>query len=211
MAEQIQKPVVIRFGKFKWVAAAFLLGIIAGMCLLSPMMGSKGLFDSNFLAHEDDVSQTIDMGLSTRGAGASPESIKALKRLREGMDYYNAKNYPEAIKIFEDHVRLNGQAYDVNGIKFYLGVSYLALKEDEATHKARLIFQELLQNEKFSRREDTQWYLALAYIQTKNADAAKPILTELKNSKTYKTKAEDLLVKADNPEGPKKERPVYFR
>lgn len=208
MSEQQQnKPTVIRFGKFKWVVAAFIFGLIAGMCLIAPM-GSQGLFESNFIAQEEDVSQAIDMGLSTRGSNTPKEVAEALRRVRAGFDHYDKKEYPQAIAIFEEHLQKSPEAYDPKSIKFYLGVSYLAM--DDIT-KAKTYFEELVALDKFSRKEDTQWYLALTYIKDKNAAAAKPLLSSLSQNGKYKEKAENLLKNADNPEGPKKERPVVFR
>lgn len=206
MADQKQ-PTVIKFGKFKWVAAAFVFGVIAGMCLLSPM-GSKGLFESNFLAQEDDMSQSIDMGLSTRGANTPKETVEALKKVRKGFDYYNNKQYKEATEIFEAHIANDADKYDAKGIKFYLGVCYLST---ERGADAQRVFEELLQLEKFNRREDAQWYLALAHVKNKNKDAAKTVLAQLAQGGKYKIQAAEMAAKLDQPEGPKKERPVYFR
>lgn len=207
MATSPQKPVVIRFGKFKWVAAAFIFGLIGGMCFMAPM-GSKGLFESNFLAQEDDMSQSIDMGLSTRGSNTPQETIDALKKVRQGFDHYNDKQYKEAIKLFEEHLAYSADKYDAKGIKFYLGVSYLAEKQTAAAQK---VFEELTQLEKFNRKEDSKWYLALTYIQAQNKTAAKSILTELSQSNKYKTQAQEMLAKADQSDAPKKERLLYFR
>lgn len=205
-----KQPVIIRFGKFKWLAAGFLFGVIAAMCLLSPM-GSKGLFESNFMAYEDDMSQSIDMGLSTRAAGKENEAAaKALRRLRQGMDLYNEKKYAEAIPIFEEHLAKGGDSYDPRSVQFYLGVCYLATEEVD---KAENLFVALLETPKFSRQEDTQWYLALTYIKQKKAAEAKTVLNELSANEgsKYKSQATALLQEADQPEGKPKERPVYFR
>ena len=187
---------VIKFGRFRWVAASAIFALIAGLCFVSPT--NDQVFDDNFMAFEDNISEELDLMLSTRSAESEiPES---LLNIRKGMEHYNNKEYDQAIPIFIDYLENNSDASDYSQIEFYLGVSYLSNQE---TDRSTEIFQKLLNDDDQMIQEDSKWYLSLAYARTGKIEDAKKQLEALASSERYGTKAQKIL----NPTKPK----VAFR
>ena len=187
---------VIKFGRFRWVAASAIFALIAGLCFVSPT--NDQVFDDNFMAFEDNISEELDLMLSTRSAESEiPES---LLNIRKGMEHYNNKEYDQAIPIFIDYLENNSDASDYSQIEFYLGVSYLSNQE---TDRSTEIFEKLLNDDDQMIQEDSKWYLSLAYARTGKIEDAKKQLEALASSERYGTKAQKIL----NPTKPK----VAFR
>jgi tetratricopeptide (TPR) repeat protein len=180
---------VIKFGRFRWVAAAAIFALIAVLCFIEPASNHEQVFDNNFIAFEDKVSEEIDLMLSTRSVG-DDESHAFLRMIREGMEHYNKKEYDQAIPIFEEYLEKNTVASDYNQIKFYLAVSFLAQNE---TEKSAKIFENLAQLDGEEIQEDSKWYLSLAYARIGKKAEAKAQLEELASSEKYGTKASKIL------------------
>lgn len=180
---------VIKFGRFRWVAAAAIFALIAVWCFIEPSSSNKQIFDDNFIAFEDKISQDIDLMLSTRSVGDN-ESHAFLRMIREGMEHYNKKEYDQAIPIFEEYLEKNTAASDYNQIKFYLAVSFLGQNETEKSVK---IFENLAQLDGEEIQEDSKWYLSLAYARIGKTAEAKIQLEELASSEKYGPKVSKIL------------------
>jgi len=179
---------VIKFGRFRWVAAGAIFALIAGLCFVKPPSNEQ-VFDNNFMAFEDNISQELDLMLSTRSAG-DDESHASLRMIREGMEHYNNKEYDKAIPIFEEYLEKNQDASDYNQIKFYLAVSFLSQNETERSAK---MFEDLAQLAGEEVQEDSKWYLSLAYARIGKTAEAKAQLEELASSEKYGAKASKIL------------------
>lgn len=178
----------IKSSRFRWVALVAVFALIAGLFLLKPS-NNEAFFDDNFVAFEDNISQELDLILSTRGAG-DDASLVSLRMIREGMEHYNNKEYDKAIPIFEEYLEKNQDASDYNQIKFYLAVSFLSQNE---TEKSAKMFEDLAQLAGEEIQEDAKWYLSLAYARVGRKEDAKAQLEELANSEKYGTKASKIL------------------
>jgi TolA-binding protein len=180
---------VIKFGRFRWIAASAIFALIAVLCFVKPSNNNEDLFEDNFIAFEDNISEEVNFMLSTRSAG-DDESHAFLRMIREGMEHYNNKEYDKAIPIFEEYLEKNQDASDYNQIKFYLAVSFLGQNETERSAK---IFEDLVAIAGAEIQEDSKWYLSLAYARIGKTAEAKAQLEELASSEKYGTKASKIL------------------
>lgn len=173
---------VIKFGRFRWVAASAIFALIAVLYFaFSPQS------DQNFMAAEDNISE--DLMLSTRGANKE-DSHTSPRMIREGMEYYNAKDYGKAIPIFQEYLEKNKDASDYDKIEFYLAVSFLSQGETERSAK---MLEQLTKVEDQELQEDVKWYLSLAYARNGQTDNAKVLLESLVTTDKYGAKANKIL------------------
>lgn len=179
---------VIRFGRFRWLAAGLIFAFITALCFISPSP-SNNIFDNNFMAFEDNISAELDLMLSTRSSDDDDEKT-SLRMIREGMEYYNNKEYNKAIPIFQEYLDKNKDASDYNQIQFYLAVSFLGQGETDRSAK---ILETLAQSADPEIKEDAKWYLSLAYARTGDNDRARTQLQELASSERYSSKVEKIL------------------
>ena len=97
---------------------------------------------------------------------------------------------PKAIPIFEEYLDKNKEASDYDQIKFYLAISFLSQNE---TERSARIFEDLAQRAEAEIKEDSKWYLSLAYARIGKTAEAKAQLEELASSEKYGTKASKIL------------------
>lgn len=180
---------MIKFGSLKWVAAAGIFAIIVALCFVAPS-DSNSIFSDNFTAPGDNVSKEIDLMLSTRGGSGDDKEHASLRMIREGMEYYNNKEYDKAIPIFQEYLEKNKEASDYNQIQFYLAVSFLSQGETERSAK---LLEQLAKVTDQNLQEDAKWYLSLAYARTGDTEKAKAQLQDLASSERYGAKAEKIL------------------
>lgn len=181
---------VIKFGRFRWLAAFGIFGLIASLCFVVPS-DSNGdqIYADNFAAPSDEISEEIDLMLSTR-SGEDSEENKILRFIREGMEYYNSKEYDKAIPIFQRYLAEYPTASDFHQVKFYLAVSFLSNGE---TDRSVALLEELRENDDQVIQEDARWYLSLAYARTGANDKARTQLEALSDSERYGSKANKIL------------------
>lgn len=110
-------------------------------------------------------------------------------KLREGMQAYHAKEFDQAIAIFEQFMSVRP---DNMQVPFYLGVSYAAV--DDFNHAATM-FERLLNRKDALYFEHAQWFMALVHLQRKELDPCKQLLeTILKTDwHYYYDQAENML------------------
>jgi len=190
MAKNKTTKKVIKFGRFRYAAASLIFALIAGLCFVSPPEDTEQVYNDNFMAYEDGITEELDLMLSTRSGGEDDEATKALRKIKEGMEFYNNKEYTQAIPIFKEYLSNNKDASDYDEIDFYLGVSYLSKGEAD---KGTDIFERLVDSEDQGVQEDAKWYLTLAYARAKKVDEAKTLLKELVDSEKYGAKASKIL------------------
>jgi tetratricopeptide (TPR) repeat protein len=141
------------------------------------------------LALERTLDNQRNWLLETRGnKEASP--LNSWSEIREGIEYYQNKDYAKAIPIFQDYLENNTEASDYFKIEFYLAVSYLGQGE---TERSTALLEELVQNNNAAIKEDATWYLSLAYTTIGETEAAKQQLESLVESTKYAVKVRKIL------------------
>jgi thioredoxin-like negative regulator of GroEL len=108
--------------------------------------------------------------------------------LAKGMDFYENKNYAQALDEFN---HINSSYAD--DIAIYKAVS---LMETGKTKQAIQLLSEVIERngESWEYYQDAQWYLALAYIKAKQTKEAKEILKQIvDDGRVYANKAVGML------------------
>jgi len=117
--------------------------------------------------------------------GVSDESQLSL-----ALQFYEEKEYSTAIEKLE---AIEGKDF---GVFFYLGSSYLALKD---TERAILNFEKNLQSDN-KLNTQAEWYLALCYLIDDNMNMCIPVLKSIASKENpYSTRANELLTKLKIP------------
>lgn len=141
--------------KTTWLpyAAAIALLIGIGTFIYSLQPNYQNLYAENFEAYPNIIVPTV------RGANTSENKTE------KAFNYYDTKNYKEAIKAFEELYKKDNTGY----ANFYYAMSLMANNQVEKAIHA-------LENpnwqipEKFQAQTD--WYLALGYLKLKNKEKA---------------------------------------
>ena len=159
------------------VAAAILLLLVVNPIIQSFSSPSYEQLASNFIEQGFYENQDVSKG---------DENVEQLKL--NAVFAYNQKDFPTAIKHWEAVVSsgsADGTAY------FFLGLSYLYNKRyDEASTKLQKVggFED---GNKF--KEETQWFLSLAYLKNGDLEDAKITLTSIEEGMWNYDKALQLL------------------
>lgn len=105
------------------------------------------------------------------------------------MQQYQNQQYPQAAATFEQLTQLNPK--DLNTYNFYAGIALLAnMQAADALPKLQAVAQN---NNPY--KEQAEWYIALAYLQSKDKAKAKELLTQIAAQSVHdrKTEAQKLL------------------
>jgi TolA-binding protein len=183
---------VIRFGKFRYLAAGGILVLILAMCFL-PVGGGQNLFT----ALEDKLSQTLEI-FSVRSAGAPTEEDAAIAELQACMKLYNNEDYAAAVPAFESYVAKFSSSDNIDEAKLYLSVSYIY---NNQAANATSILKQLAENKDFMMQEDAQWFLGISYVFLRDMDMAKASFEQLKDSEEYGERATTMLEAKESPQG----------
>ena len=106
----------------------------------------------------------------------------------KAMYAYDQNDYRNAISLMESLLEKESKQED---LLLYLGVAYLA---NQQTQSAIQTLQELHQLPSQKYEAQSNWYLAMAYLQSGNAEQAKIYLKKLiEESSTYQEKAQKIL------------------
>lgn len=140
---------------------------------------SQQLFAAYYEPYYDDA------GTHRGGSFISGEDSLLLTK---AMDLYENKNYAEALKVFN-----NISDNYTNDIALYKAISLL--ETNETKQAIQLLIGEIEKNgEGWEYYQDAQWYLALAYIKSKQTKEAKEILQQIvADERVYFEKAKELL------------------
>ena len=102
---------------------------------------------------------------------------------------YTKRNFETAIGYWETLVANQDEnSYDL----FYLGVSYLRQKNSAPEKTIDYLTQ--IQQQNIELRQEINWVLSLAYLQTEQEDKAKPILENIVNKQEFMAKAAEQLL-----------------
>ncbi|ADR23693.1 hypothetical protein MATR_24510 [Marivirga tractuosa] len=101
---------------------------------------------------------------------------------------FNQEQYSEAIKMFDQILNEDSQN---QSIMLYKAIAHT---ENGATEKARMLYEELIQNDN-AYSEEALWYAALNELKEKNYTACKTYLTKIKRSASRYEDAQNLLEK----------------
>lgn len=140
--------------------------------------------DFNFKAFEDQLSTDIEAILEKE------KDQPGLQRLKKAMQAYNAEQYKDATKFFEQHFRANPLLLNGSKIKLYMGISQLGAEEYT---KAELSFESLAHRKDYEFLDAANWYLALAEIKLEKTEEAKAHLQVILESKAFGEQAKRLL------------------
>lgn len=101
---------------------------------------------------------------------------------------YESLDFELAIELFEKSLVLN----QPTELKFYLGVSYLAMNDAKQSAE---IFKEIVEERNVFENQ-ALWYLGLCKLLLEEEDEAKNIFTDIsKSNSSYKSRAENILLK----------------
>jgi predicted Zn-dependent protease len=133
----------------------------------------KRLADQHFKPFPDYVTERY-RGPRNNGAQKSDEDV-----LNKGMKAYRASSYEKAATFLKQAIEQNQQKALS---QFYLGNALIASgKPDKAIDHLKGLKPKLNRD----YRQQQQWYLALAYIKSGQAEKAKPLLDKLQDHATF--------------------------
>ncbi len=156
---------VVSFPYLRWasVAAIGLLLLLAYQFLLpNPTTTLAENFDTHF--------QPYKMILNQRDGDES--NVYQIK-LKQAIKAYENENYAQSGLLFEE---LNREKPGQISTQFYQAMSNLAAQNTES---AIVGFKDLLKKKDHLFEEQSEWYLALAYLQLGNPEQAKDILQKI--------------------------------
>jgi predicted Zn-dependent protease len=178
--EQPKKGKIIHLSFFRYAVAASVIGILALLSwrlFITPnAVSGQEIYASYFkpLTHPD---------ATVRGENDTTTEAQAVAA-------YEREDYFEAVKHYEKLVANNPDNVKNN---LFLGISFLGSNQPK---KAIDILSKITASEEF--HFDIQWYLALAYIKSKDISQAQTTLTNLtKEENYYQTEAKEILDKLD--------------
>ncbi|MBN2212623.1 MAG: hypothetical protein JW723_00135 [Bacteroidales bacterium] len=91
------------------------------------------------------------------------------------MQFYENKNYNEALKLFESILQADPTRI---GLNFYSGISQMEIKEYDQAGKS---FNKVVEDRYNMYFEQAEWYLSLCYIITNQNDKAARLLEKIKS------------------------------
>ncbi len=146
------------------VAGSALISVLAGVILILNLTGkqytNKQLFDRYYESYESNT--------TFRSADNEMNSD-----LVQAMQFYENKNYNEALKLFESILLTDPSRV---GLNFYSGISHMEIKEYELAGKS---FGKIIDDRYNMYIEQAEWYLSLCYIMTDQDDKAIPLLEKI--------------------------------
>ncbi len=161
--------------KFIWYAAASILVLFSVKLLFfaPEQTDYLALFDSNYEVYPNLI-HPIQRG--------KPDTISIeIQAFRA----YEKENYQEAIDLFEQL-----QHYDSDLISFYLGNSYLAIKNNTKA----LLYYDKVSATGSTYYNQSLWYKGLTYLRMEEVETAKHIFESLDSgNSTYANKAKKIL------------------
>ena len=170
----------IRVKKMAALAATILLLVIASYPFIF-----QGVDNSNEALFADNF-EPYKMILNQRSISDN-DAETAL--LNEAIIAYDNKNYKEASTAFQE---LQSNNIDLIALRFYTGLSELG--EGNSDNSIN-IFKEILDTPDHLFVEQSRWYLALAYLQKGDRDAAKLELDKIKKGQ-FKHKEAKIMLNA---------------
>jgi len=178
--EKEAKVIGFPFRKMLSIAAAILVLVVAYF-VISPNLNNaqENLFASNF--------EPYKMVLNQRSLVPNPETEWMRPAVNKAISAYNAKDYAEASKLFQN---LSTKTPDANAFQIYAAISELSLGHSD---KAIAILEKLVEIAPPLFIEQSRWYLSLAYLQKEDYAAAKSQLQQIKSGAFKYAEAQKML------------------
>lgn len=182
---------ILKLRHRKWLylvatVAAAAIGFYFGIIL--PSNQGPKMYDKYFKPYPNKViPSTRGEKVPAQFAHYTQEEYNLVVR---AMKYYERKDFEKAVELFEKHVPIRKENA---GLILYKGISQLKTgKEEKAIQSFRYILN--LKNSNFQNQ--SQWYLALAFLKTNKTESAFKILQIIseKQNHPYKKKADDIIV-----------------
>ena len=152
------------------VAGSALISVLAGVILILNLTGkqftNKQLFDRYYESYEPNT--------TFRSGDNELNSDLVL-----AMQFYENKNYTEALKLFESILLSDPSRI---GLNFYSGVSRMETKEYELAGKS---FGKIIDDRYNIYIEQAEWYLSLCYVITDQEDKAIMLLEKIIDENGY--------------------------
>ncbi|MBC8111396.1 MAG: hypothetical protein H7Y04_10085 [Verrucomicrobia bacterium] len=146
---------VISTQKMYWAAASLLLMAVVGFYFFSQSQKLDQLFSQYFSPHTED----------------------SIPLASDVLSHYHNHDYPLVVK------KLEAQSDSVYTAElFYKGNAYLGLRD---APNAIVCFEEIAQKIGNPYQKDSEWYLALSYIEAKNPKKAKLVLEKIVADNTH--------------------------
>ena len=167
----------INFRRIIAIAATVLLLVMTYQFFFSGggSMSNEQLFADNF--------QPYQMLLSQRGISEGEKDLV----LENAVLAYSKGNYQSAASSFQ---QLSQNDPNDISFQFYLAVAQLGAKENDASIS---LFQNIISTEGHPFKEQSQWYLALAFLQNNNMESAKKSLDEIQSGQFKYKEAQQIL------------------
>jgi tetratricopeptide (TPR) repeat protein len=157
----------------KWLVAASILLLFSIVYLMLPNnTNNEDLFSQNFEPYRNVLHPVV------RGE-------KHLTKIEEAFVYYENKDFLKFIEIMDS---ANYSNVDYN---FYIANAYLAINYSK---EAILILRDYLDDKYIKFKIKAQWYLALAYIKSKDFKNAKIHLNRVIQQDLFKSKEAQKLI-----------------
>jgi len=155
------------------LAAAIALLIGVTIWLWQPSASSSDVFASNY--------EPYIMILNKRSDAPNAESI------RNAVKYYELGNYLEAAAAFKDLANSDTENITYH---FYTAISLLSAGRAD---KSIPIFEEIIKSEDIIFREQSRWYVAMAWLQKNDLGNARKILREIHEGAYKFQEAQEIL------------------
>ncbi|MFK7906941.1 MAG: tol-pal system YbgF family protein [Chitinophagales bacterium] len=165
--------------RFYWIAAAAVLLLTFGLGLLFMPNNENSLL-------VNELQKTYAAPVVTMGEN-EPNSDQIWQ---ESISAYQLKDYKKVVLLLsqkEQHSSLDSEQ------KFYLGLAHL-YQEKGQTQKAIQYFATAKKENPMLYEENSNWYIALAYLKVDDKEAAKEYLQQIVSTKSWKhQEAQELL------------------
>lgn len=110
------------------------------------------------------------------------------RQLNKAIALYDAKQYEEALVLFESILAAD---VEMIGVNIYVGVSYMETGKYEKAYQS---FSKIIEQEPNPFAEPAKWYLGMAYLSTGKTDLAKLYFVDLADGNGfYKKRAKKVL------------------
>ncbi|MBN2519711.1 MAG: tetratricopeptide repeat protein [Bacteroidales bacterium] len=151
------------------VMSVALLAVFLVLNLTMKNVNNQRLFDKYYEPYEANMTfRAADVDMNAT--------------LKTAMQYYENKNFTEALKLFEQILQSDPGRV---GLNFYSGISRMEMKEYES---AGTSFNKVVDDKYNLYIEQAEWYLSLCYIVTGQDEKALELLEGIVTNKKYNYK-----------------------
>lgn len=174
-----KKPIPAIFKKKYMGLASVISVLVAGsfvlLFFLNKSLTNEEIFDRYYTPYE--------ASLNFRAG-----SVVVDQDLRNAMQFYENKDFRNALILFEKILKDDGSRIELN---LYSGISHMEVKEYNNANKK---FQTIIDHKYNLYIEQAEWYLGFCYLMTDNTDkAAKQFRQITENGGYYSAKAGEIL------------------